>query len=169
MPSEGWGLPAARPSVAGPEPAAGAAQMASAVPQTRGPSAAPAPGHSARVGAGRDVERCKEGFVEEEVERWVGNQPPASREGHRGRMLRAVVHETPQVLSAHAAKGIPARFGARVEAETLPIQPAGEESETCNSLCSTAKCSSWHWGKPICLRSPEQEGREGRGGSLIPM
>lgn len=35
-------------------------------------------------------------------------------------MLRAVVHGTPQGLSAHAAKGIPARFGAHVEAETCP-------------------------------------------------
>lgn len=92
-----------------------------------------------------------------------------SASGVSGRADRAVVHETPQVLSAHAAKGIPARFGAHVEEETLPTQPAGEESETCNSLCSSAKCSSWHWGKPICLQSPEQEGREGRRGSLIPM
>lgn len=88
---------------------------------------------------------------------WVATWHRVCWGGQRARMLRASVHETPQVLPGRAAKGIPARFGAHVEVGTLATQ-ADSRVKTCNSLCSSAKCSPWLWGKPTCLQAQGQAG-----------
>lgn len=122
--ARGWGLPAARRATAWLGASVRRADGERGLCKRTAPARLGLRASIPRFGAGREEEKQREVFDEEELS--GGKRHRACWGGQIARLLRSSVRETPQVPSACAAKGIPARFGAHTG--TLATQPDAERS-----------------------------------------
>lgn len=122
----------------------------------------------AGLGLGREMERWREAFDEEESsggrESGVERAGEGRERGCSGRRSTKRPRRRQLLLQRGSRHALELTWK---QGHRPPSRP-GSRVKTCNSPRSSAECWLWLWGKPICLLSPGQTGEGGQQGVPCP-